>query len=218
MKKVVLIIFSAILVICISVAGAFAFLTTKTEPIINEFTIGNIAIKLIEPEWDALPDENKNNIPDKAEHLSPDETIVKDPTVKNVGTNAAFVYIRVSVPKKAVKYMDNSGRIIEGDEKNPVELFTYKTNANWTEFAVDSSDDYNDYFYYYNTYLDPNEFTDSLFDSVHFIDVIEGQIEDKYYDIPVTAYGVQYSDGETQKTAWNQIANEKGLPICEVSP
>lgn len=218
MKKIVVIISSAILVVCISIAGAFAFLTAKTEPITNEFTIGNIAIKLLEPKWDALSDENKNGIPDKAEHLSPNEMIIKDPTIKNVGTNAAFVYIKVSVPKKAVRYMNDSGEIIESNEKKPVELFSYKKSANWTEFAVNSSDDHNDYYYYYNSYLTPNESTDALFDSVHFVDVIEGQIEDKYYDIPITAYGVQYSDNDTQRTAWNQIAVEKGLPVCEVSP
>lgn len=215
MKRSFLIIICAVLVLCISAVGAFSFLTSKTEPTINTFSIGNIEIKLIEPKWSALPDENKNNIPDKAENLSPNETIIKDPTITNVGANSAFVYLKISIPKKAVRYMNDSGTIIERNEDNPIELFTYKTNTNWVQFMVDNSEDCNDYYYYYDKALSPNETTVALFDSVTFLDVIEGQLEEQRCDIPIVAYGVQFLDGDTQITSWNQIATEKNLPVCE---
>lgn len=214
MKKKVLII-SVALALCISIAGAFAFLTAKTEKHSNQFTIGNIKIELTEPKWSDLADTNRNGIPDDAECISPLQVIPKDPMITNTGTNPAYVYLKISVPKKNVLYADETGQIVEKSDI-PTELFSYTENQGWTQFACDTSgESQNDYYYYYNKILKPGESANSLFDSIKYADVIEGELEDEKCMVDVMAFGVQTEgSGVTDAaSAWNMLSEEKNLNI-----
>lgn len=219
MKRKIVLLFVA-LALCVSITGAIAFLSSKTEPKYNNFTIGEIKIELTEPQWDSLPDENKNKIPDVAENLSPSETIVKDPTITNTGSNDAFVYLKISVPKASVKNMDNNGEIIYPSENNPVELFSFDVNPNWAEFMTDdTNENYVEHYYHYKKAIMPNETTTPLFETVTFIDVIEGQIEEEKYQIQVAAYGAQAIKDDANSNVyseWNALAKQEGLKICDI--
>ena len=214
MKKKVLIITVA-LALCISIAGAFAFLTAKTEKQSNQFTVGNIEIELTEPKWSELPDTNRNGIPDEAECISPLQVIPKDPMITNIGTNPAYVYLKISVPKKNVLHANEAGQIVDKSDI-PTELFSYTANQGWTQFACDASgESQNDYYYYYNNILNPGESTNPLFDSIRYADVIEGQLEDEKCMVDVMAFGVQTEgSGITDvSSAWNILSAEKNLDI-----
>lgn len=214
MKKRVLII-SVALFLCVSIAGSFAFLTARTEKKTNQFTVGNIEIELTEPKWSELPDANQNGIPDEAECISPLQVIPKDPMITNTGTNPAYVYLKISVPKKNVLYANETGQIVEKSD-TPTEIFSYTANQGWTQFACDTSgESQNDYYYYYNKILNPGESTNSLFNSIKYADIIEGQLEGEKCMVDVMAFGVQTEgSGITDAaSAWNVLSAEKNLNI-----
>ena len=74
---------SAALIVCATVAGTLAWLTDKTEPVVNTFTVGDINITLTESESLDLK-------------MVPGRTITKDPKVTvNEGSEACWLFVKV---------------------------------------------------------------------------------------------------------------------------
>lgn len=111
MSRKKIIVAAIVLALVLLVGGLMAFFTdTKEES--NVFTLGNVTITLTEPAWE------ENN----AKNMSPGKTVAKNPTVNNVGSTPAFVFIEVKVP------MTN--------DSTPQEIFTYEINdSDWTEIG-----------------------------------------------------------------------------------
>ena len=123
-KKTVLA--AAILLFMFVIGGAIAYFT-DTDQKTNTFTIGGVDITLTEAGWDALPDTNDNDIPDAAEDMMPGESVTKDPLINNVSIkNDAYVFAKVEVPCTT----------IVAPAITSEELFTYTTNAGWTELST----------------------------------------------------------------------------------
>ena len=85
------------LITIMSIGGISAYFT-DTDTQTNKFTVGKVTVDLTEPEWDKYPDKDNNGIPDQAEDLTPNKTIVKDPVITNTGINEAFIFATVEVP------------------------------------------------------------------------------------------------------------------------
>jgi len=115
MKKERTIIAAVILLLVFVIGGAVAYFT-DTKSVTNVFTIGDVEIELTEPSW-VTTDENHNNVPDAAESRTPGQTIAKDPTIDNVGTNDAYIFAKVEAPCTT--------------DATPKELFTYTINSGW---------------------------------------------------------------------------------------
>ena len=83
MKKKVLSIVAVVLVLCCAIGGTLAWLTDKTDSVVNTFTVGDINIELTES-------ENLNL------KMVPGNTITKDPkvTVKD-GSEACWLFVKV---------------------------------------------------------------------------------------------------------------------------
>ena len=64
-------------------AGSVSAYFTDQDEKVNTFTVGKVTIELEEPKWEKKPDDNGNKIPDEAERMKPNQTIIKDPQVKN---------------------------------------------------------------------------------------------------------------------------------------
>ena len=125
MKKKKTILAALVLLLVVAVGGAIAYFT-DTDTKTNTFTIGNVDISLTEDGWDALADANKNGIPDVAEDMMPGESVKKDPTINNLSTkNPAYVFAKVEVPCTTIVAPATTSE----------ELFTYTTNAGWTELS-----------------------------------------------------------------------------------
>ena len=123
-KKTVLA--AAILLFMFVIGGAIAYFT-DTEQKTNTFTIGSVDITLTEDGWDALADANDNDIPDAAEDMMPGESVTKDPLINNDSTkNDAYVFAKVEVPCTTIVAPATTSE----------ELFTYTTNAGWTELST----------------------------------------------------------------------------------
>lgn len=178
---------AAVLIALLAIGSAIAFFTDKDNKT-NDFTVGNISIQLTEPNWNA----------DNGKDLTPNKTISKDPQITNDGPNDAFVFLQVKVPVANVKTAAADGSLQQAKSQD---LFTYTVNENWTEVSKKSSADSTTYVYAYvgadgtMKTLAPGKTTNPLFDSVTFLNLIEGQIDEgTKISVDVAAYGIQTTD------------------------
>lgn len=202
MKKKLLIMGGALA--CLAGVGGIMAYFTDTDAETNNFVIGKIDIDLDEPNWE------------EPENVLPNQTIVKDPNVKNVGNNPAFIFVEVDVPYANVVTAQANGT------KNPAadtELFSYTVNSGWIEVGQPvKANGVVTHLYAYAannamTALDPDATTANVFDSVTFANVIEGQnLETTTQTINVRAYGIQTTNvngGVTDPVAvWAVVNNQ----------
>ena len=139
MKKKIISVVLVISLLAIAVAGSTLAYFTDNDEKTNTFTVGNVDITLTEPNWDAQGKE-------EAKDMYPGEAVAKDPTVKNVGANPAFVRIKVEWPEGVsmsyrTDYVDN------------------KLGENWKYNEADG-------YFYYTKVLEKDVTTDALFDQV----------------------------------------------------
>lgn len=178
----------------LAAGGTMAYLTDYDKTV-NEFTIGKVDIELQEPNW--KPEENTK--------VEPSQQIRKDPQVKNNGKNDAFVYLEVSIPTADVITADAAGNRI--DKKN-TELFTFVKKADWTQIEAKTSGKNKIYTFAYNKILKPGQTSTTLFDTVTFANIIEGQLDTQQFTVPVRAYAIQSvnTGGDTGTVAQQAVA------------
>ena len=108
MKKILSTLLVLVLVVALSVAGTVAYLQDK-DTVTNTFTVGNVDILLDEAPVEL--DENGQYVADNTadriqantyEKLVPGQTVPKDPMVTNIGDNAAWVRVDVTLTDYAV--------------------------------------------------------------------------------------------------------------------
>ena len=209
-KKTVLA--AAILLFMFVIGGAIAYFT-DTDQKTNTFTIGSVDITLTEDGWDALPDTNDNDIPDAAEDMMPGESVTKDPLINNVSTkNDAYVFAKVEIPCTTIVAPATTSE----------ELFTYTTNAGWTELSTAAvactSGGTATHVYYYGTNgtlttlakassTTPTSTSNPLFSTISLRSTLkgnEGLTGEK--QVVVTGYGIQ-TEGLTSTAPADVWAN-----------
>ena len=129
--------------------------------------MGKVDIELLEPNWNELNGAN----------ILPGQPISKDPKIKNIGNNPAYVYMKVVNP------------VVDLATGSTGVLFNYTINSGWTELDEVEQCGYRATTYYYNTSLNPNESTTTLFDTITVNDFSEEVDENQLLD--VYAYGIQ---------------------------
>ncbi len=107
MKKKILVLSLVISLVAITALGVTLAYFTATRDVTNTFTMGNVDILLREPAWDGFDfDDEEIGTPDaqnpalgynEAKPLLPGDTAAKDPQVKNVGSNPAYVRLKVTI-------------------------------------------------------------------------------------------------------------------------
>lgn len=76
---------SACLIAALGVGATLAYFTSTTDAKTNTFTVGNVKIDLLEPEW--KPEEGRT--------LMPGAEVEKNPYITNIGSGAGYVMLRV---------------------------------------------------------------------------------------------------------------------------
>ncbi|HJD25794.1 MAG TPA: SipW-dependent-type signal peptide-containing protein [Candidatus Blautia intestinipullorum] len=188
MKKAVLMLG----VLCLASIGGVSAYLTDYDKADNQFTVGKVEIELQEPKWN----------PEDHSKIEPGKEIPKDPQIRNTGVNDAFVYLEVSVPMAEVTAADQEGNRLE---RKMQELFSYQAGENWTKLKSETVEDNMIYVYAYNEILEPEETTEPLFETMHFLNVIEGQLDMQQLSVPVRAYAIQTAyTGDGGETAAEQ--------------
>ena len=203
---------SVVMVGAMAFGGAVAYLTDN-EQTTNTFTVGKVQVDLEEPSY-------PGNGSDKVKNIVPNQEIDKDPVVENTGKNEAIVYASVSIPVKKLVVAANDGtRQAEAmtqvfqTSANGTDFSDTSVNDKWvlikTEYKTaggdlvtkqDGSDEIPDSAvevvrtYGYNTKLGVNKTTESLFDKVKLVNVIEGYVDSTTQDIEVKTMAIQASN------------------------
>lgn len=85
-KKLIATIAATCLVAALGVGATLAYYTSTTEAVVNTFTIGNVKIELLEPEWK----------PTEGLDLVPGAEVEKDPFITNIGACAGYMMMHVT--------------------------------------------------------------------------------------------------------------------------
>lgn len=135
MKRILVTLVAAVLLMTMTVAGTIAWLASKTEVVTNTFSVGDVTIVLYETDVDEDSDTSDkwavDNAYDRnnAYKLLPAAEFKKDPTVF-VEKNSEEAYIRMIV--KVVNY-DNMVKAFEGCEESYVanDVFLLEKLVDW---------------------------------------------------------------------------------------
>lgn len=204
------IILTCALIALLCVGAIFSYFVW-TEEAVNVFTVGNLRLDLTEPHW----------VPEDAENIPPGTELPKDPTISNIGNNAAYVFAKVNVPTADVKVIENGQPVDEED----YELFSYTVNSGWTLLGSTTADNGGvDYYYVYGTNsactsLPVGQATPALFSTIKFADIVEGQNlgDGGTLNVTVDGYGIQTtglsSTGPKQILAELMQGLDETLPV-----
>lgn len=176
-KKLVQGLFVAAVIGATTIGGTMAYLT-DSENVVNEFTVGNVDIDVEENAW----------IEENGKNIEPMKVIPKDPKIINVGKNAAYAFLEVSIPVKNVITANEAGEMLPAAD---LELFTFEATEKWTLIKKEQVEGYQVYTYAYNEVLAPQTTSTALFNEVTFINVVSGALDNENLNIPVKGYAIQ---------------------------
>lgn len=114
MKKKLTTVLAIVLVVALSVAGTYAYLTSKTATITNTFTVGNVKIDLAET-WNT--DTNNDGKADAWQaQLIPGKEYTKDPvvTVKG-GSEKCYLFVKFEEKNSPATYLDYTSLLAAPD-------------------------------------------------------------------------------------------------------
>lgn len=117
---------TALAALC-GVSGTYAFFTdgdVKT----NEFTVGSVQIDEQEPHWEPNEDLDKDGIPDRDQTV-PKQEFWKDPQIKNIGKNRAFIFMKVTIPYRSLVTVNDAGTKNDGGNAHNVQLWNYNVKG-----------------------------------------------------------------------------------------
>ena len=188
--KLTVLLVSLALVLCVAVGGTLAWLVTKSEPVVNTFTYGDINIALQETDTnkDGDNDPNTNTYP-----MIPGNTITKDPTV-TFKANSENAWLFVKLEKSA----------------NFDDFMTYQIADGWTQLTGVSG-------VYYKEVTKAD--TDTVFTVIknntvtvketvtkEMLNALDLNNASNYPKLTVTAYAVQRDANiSTAADAWSKI-------------
>ena len=174
MKKKVLSIVAVVLVLCCAIGGTLAWLTDKTDPVVNTFTVGDINIEL---------KETTTNY-----KMVPGNTISKDPKVTvQANSEACWLFVKVEKSSNFDSFMTYD--MADGWTALPGVTGVYYREVAATTAATDFS------------VLKDNSVL--VKDSVTKAD-LNALIRDTFPTLTFTAYAVQKDNVATATDAWTK--------------
>ena len=198
MRKVLLAVCCAALLVCVTIGATVAYLTSK-DTVTNTFTVGNVKITLDEAKvnTDGTVIANADRVKANTYKLLPGHTYTKDPTVHvAAGSEDCWLFVKVDNGISAIEdnttvaaQMDANGWTLVTDTDN---IYAYKNIV-----SAEANVKVFDSFKIKGTVVYEPETT---------VDLASGkQYLQNYADakITVTAYAIQADGFATAKAAWD---------------
>ena len=206
MKKKLMTVLALVLVVAMSVAGTYAYLTSA-DKVVNTFTVGDVKIKLDEAKAnaDGTLVDGADRVKANSYKLLPGHEYAKDPTVTVLkGSESSYVKMTVTFSKAA-----ELDAIFAPTGADMTSIFNGYNSANWiykgnTEDTANNTRTYE--FWYKETVAAPTADValDALFDSITVPGTIKNDqlktIEDM--TITVNAYAIQADGFANAEAAW----------------
>ena len=208
MKKKLLIMSVAMVLVCAFAVGMTIAYLTSTDEVVNTFTVGNVRIKLDEAKVDAYGEPVGSPAPrvkDNTYKLIPGHTYTKDPTV-TVLSGSESSYIKMTVTFTEAAALD---AIFAPNGADLTEIFNGYNPANWiykgnTEDTVANTRTYE--FWYKEAVAAPTADValDALFDQIKAPDSLTNSDLNNLKDLKITvnAYAIQADGFATAEAAW----------------
>lgn len=216
-KRKISVVIALLMCMILAFGSTFAYLSA-TDNEINTVTIGKVEIDVVEDLWSQLPDTDGDGIPDAAEAVIPNQSVTKDPSIKNTGNNEAYVYLSVEVPNKNITSFNPDGTPANGGAATDTDLFNYEINDGWTLIGSKTEAGKTIYTYGYEEKLAVGAETPTLFDKVTVVNTSEGQgFEETVQDIVINGYAIQSDNVGDLLNAWNVINNQANLGTTAIS-
>lgn len=196
MKKKILALSLCVALLAVAVVGGTLAYFSDSDDARNTFTVGNVDIKLTEPNWEGNGKED-------APEVYPGEALAKDPTVTNEGANPCFVRLEVTGLDSLVP--------ADATEEEAAALMIQIRNAAYTLGAVNEGWTLGeDGYLYYNSVLAAGETTTTpAFSSVVMPVALENGDGETEYNIDVKAYAVQAQGAKPSFSAVQQMTVEE---------
>ena len=210
MKKKLMTVLALVLVIAMSVAGTYAYLTSK-DTVTNTFTVGNVAIKLDEAKANtdgSLYDNGVTRVKANSYKLLPGHEYNKDPMVTVLkGSESSYVKMTVTFTKAA-----ELDAIFAPNGADMTSIFNGYNSANWElkNVTKDTENDTRTYEFWYKEAVaapDADVALDALFDSITVPgNITNAQLETiKGMTITVNAYAIQADGFDDAADAWSHF-------------
>jgi predicted ribosomally synthesized peptide with SipW-like signal peptide len=122
MKKIIALVLACLVCVGIGIGGTMAWLTAKTDSVINTFTVGDVNISIQET-------ENGKSVTERNYNFVPGDTLGKDPTV-TVKANSEACYLFVHVQEENNTLTDET-KIITWD---------IDPNVGWTKVEINGKE------------------------------------------------------------------------------
>lgn len=194
--KLVVAMLAVTLLIGCAIGGTVAWLTAKTDAVVNTFTYGDINIDLWEHAYDATTNALGNSKVTEAENykIIPGVDLPKDPTVTvKAGSEACWLFVKV----------EKAGTFVDGK-------VTYSIADGWTALAGQTGVYYREV----GAVTDNNDFAVLKDNKVTVSDTLTKEDIKNITTNPTltfTAYAVQKDAAQTAADAW-AIANPTTTP------
>ena len=141
LRKAILTLCSALLLVSLSIGATLAYLTSTSEVVTNTFTAGNVTITLDEAKVDeyGVSDANAARVTGNEYKLIPGRTYTKDPTVHvAAGSEDCWLFVKVENglgedEDTIVTQMNTNGWTLVADETN---VYAYKETVSAKENVV----------------------------------------------------------------------------------
>lgn len=190
LRKVLVTMCSAVLLVGATVGVTVAYLTSKTEVVTNTFTVGNVEITLDEANVDVYGNtEGTTRVTANDYKLIPGHTYVKDPTIHvEKGSEACYLFVKVI----------NDIADIEADTKIAAQMAT----NGWVELSEQEN------VYYLNRIINAldaeNDIDVKVFESFKLDGSVANEVVAAYAGktITVQAYAVQADGFGSAALAW----------------
>lgn len=189
MKKKLMSVLAIVLVIAMSVAGTYAYLTSQDE-VVNTFTVGNVKITMDETDVDNST-EDADRDTRNAYKLLPGHTYTKDPIIHvDAASENCYLFVKVENEIAAIEGANNVASQMTANGWVAVEgetdVYAYTVNKALT--AVEAGANVN------------------VFGTLTIADTVTNTVLAGYADktITVTAYAIQADgfDGKTAADIW----------------
>ena len=205
MKKKLMTVLALVLVIAMSVAGTYAYLTYR-DTVVNTFTVGDVQIKLDEAKanTDGTLVPNAERVKANSYKLLPGHTYAKDPMVTVLkGSENSYVKMTVTFTKAA-----ELDAIFDPNGANLLNIFNGYDGATWIyKGNTKNADNTRTYEFWYKDTVDAlNEAVvlDALFDSITVPGTITNEQLATIKDMTITvnAYAIQADGFANADAAW----------------
>lgn len=199
MKKKLMSVLAIVLVIAMSVAGTYAYLTSQDE-VVNTFTVGNVAITLDEAKADADGSlvADADRVKTNTYKLLPGHTYNKDPMV-TVKAGSEDCYVKMTLTINNAAALDAIFAGVDG-HANMATIFSGYDADTWSYQGNTKEGDTRTYTFFYKNAVPATGDNDvalkALFEKVNVPDFITGEqlATLNNFAMTINAYAVQ-ADG-----------------------